>query len=83
MSRFTEGPWVMCRRGESLKGASGKDVIIWGCGLTNGIRTDEADANSALIAVAPEMYKMLDDLCKGRGVDYPIEQLLAKARGES
>ena len=40
----------------------------------------EADAN--LIAAAPEMYKMLDDLANGRGVDLPIEQLLAKARGE-
>jgi len=40
----------------------------------------EADAN--LIATAPEMYKMLDDLANGRGVDLPIERLLAKARGE-
>jgi hypothetical protein len=31
---------------------------------------------------ANEMYKFLDDLANGRGVDYPIEQLLAKARGE-
>ncbi len=28
-------------------------------------------------------YNMLDDVAKGRGVDYRIEQLLAKARGES
>jgi hypothetical protein len=42
----------------------------------------EHKANANLIAAAPEMYKMLDDLANGRGVDYPIEQLLAKARGE-
>jgi hypothetical protein len=83
LTKFTKGPWSMCHRGESLKGAAGQYVVIWGGGLAYGTRTDEADANSALIAVAPEMYKMLDDLANGRGVDYPIEQLLAKARGES
>ncbi|WP_428613385.1 hypothetical protein [Pseudoalteromonas sp.] len=29
-----------------------------------------------------EMYKFLDNLANGSGTDYPIEQLLAKARGE-
>lgn len=31
---------------------------------------------------ASKMYKFLDDLANGRGVDYPIEQLLKEARGE-
>jgi hypothetical protein len=43
----------------------------------------QSEGNAQLIAAAPEMYKMLDDLANGRGVDYPIEKLLAKARGES
>ena len=59
---FTKGPWAMCHRGESLKGALGRDVVIWGCGLSNGTRTGEADANSALIAEAPELYKMVEQL---------------------
>ena len=42
----------------------------------------EGFANAHLIAAAPEMYKFLDDLANGRGTDYPIEQLLAKSRGE-
>ena len=43
----------------------------------------EHTANAHLIAAAPEMYKFLDDLANGRGTDYPIELLLAKARGEA
>jgi hypothetical protein len=43
----------------------------------------QSENNAYLISAAPEMYKMLDDLAKGRGTDYPIERLLAKARGES
>ena len=39
-------------------------------------------ANAHLIAAAPKMYKFLDDLANGRGVDYPIEKLLSEARGE-
>lgn len=42
----------------------------------------ESNANMHLISCAPEMYKFLDDIANGRGVDYPIEQLLIKARGE-
>jgi hypothetical protein len=59
-TKFTKGPWVMCHRGESLQGYEGKDVVIWGCGLTNGSRTAERDANSALIATAPELYSMVE-----------------------
>jgi hypothetical protein len=39
-------------------------------------------ANAHLVVAAPKMYKFLDDLANGRGVDYPIEQLLKEARGE-
>lgn len=42
----------------------------------------ERIANAHLIKSAPKMYKFLDDLASGRGVDYPIEQLLREARGE-
>ena len=39
-------------------------------------------ADAHLIAASPKMYKFLDDLANGRGTDYPIEKLLAEARGE-
>jgi hypothetical protein len=89
-AKFTNGPWSMCHRGESLKGVKGTDVVIWGCGLVNGQRTDEADANSALIWAAPEMYKMLEVIAtsmhktdSGSIEDIlNIEAMLAKARGE-
>ena len=86
---FTKGPWAMCHRGESLKGAAGRDVVIWGCGLTNRFRTDEAVANSALIAEAPELYRMLSDFkdfAVRQGWHHVLindaEKLLSKIRGE-
>jgi hypothetical protein len=51
--------------------------------MTNGTRTDEADANSALIA---EMYELLEFIANAplaaphKAVE--IKKLLAKARGE-
>lgn len=47
--------------------------------VPHGIRNQH---DATLISAAPEMYKFLDDLANGRGTDYPIEKLLAKARGE-
>ena len=47
--------------------------------VPHGIRNQH---DATLIASAPEMYKFLDELANGRGTDYPIEKLLAKARGE-
>lgn len=49
-------------------------AMIWNC--------PKKEERGYLIAAAPEMYRFLDDLANGRGTDYPIEQLLAKARGE-
>lgn len=44
--------------------------------------SDKINTLKDINKAAPEMYKFLDDLANGRGTDYPIEQLLAKARGE-
>jgi hypothetical protein len=52
--------------------------------MTNGTKTDEADANSALIA--DEMYELLEFIANAplaaphKAVE--IKKLLAKARGE-
>lgn len=82
-AKFTKGPW----------GVHGDWMIVDSSGrliaqfeplnddLSNA-NTPESFANAHLIAAAPEMYKALDDLANGRGLDFPIEQLLKKARGE-
>ena len=50
------------------------------CSVDSWDFKDEWESNANLISSAPEMYKMLDDLANGRGTDYPIEQLLSKAK---
>ena len=67
--KFTKGPWVYESRSSLVIGDDEVAIV-------------PEDDDGHLIACAPEMYKFLDDLANGRGTDYPIEQLLAKARGE-
>lgn len=77
--KFTKGTWKIAHIDDKYH------VLKFetGFGICNTVMNEDADLQNAhLIAAAPEMYKFLDDLANGRGVDYPIEQLLAKARGE-
>ncbi|MAF35856.1 hypothetical protein CL622_01915 [archaeon] len=79
-TRFTGGDWVATNYGYekiSINGVNGVEV----CSCWN-------QANAHLIAVAPEMYEMLDnvanklfDLGDTKSMR-EIEKLLAKARGE-
>ena len=62
MTKFTKGPWAKDRRGESLIGANGFPVCVWGCGLSNAQKNDERVANANLIAAAPDMYRMIKEL---------------------
>jgi hypothetical protein len=77
VNKFTKGKWESV---EHLYNGSYEVTDIHSgehiCYLRQGVY------NAHLIAAAPQMYKALDDLANGRGVDFPIEQLLAKARGE-
>ena len=92
LAGFTKGIWSQSHRKQSSgmyitqvyddKGQSICDLNWHAVEEASGVTTTDREANAQLIAVAPEMYKMLDDLANGRGTDYPIEQLLAKARGE-
>lgn len=96
MTKFTKGPWVKDRRGESLIGANSDPVCVWGCGLSNAQKNDERVANSHLIASAPDMYKLLElfiptdedgngNFTYDDGSEYlgeQVELILAKARGE-
>jgi hypothetical protein len=88
ITKFTKGPWkatVSNNGRHQISGDSGKQVCaMWNC--------KERDSNAALIACAPEMYEMLDNISDilldvgGRGnhiMAKQIEALLTKARGES
>ena len=77
--KFTKGPWEA--KTDKFGGMQIGLIYITGGGFDVSGAPD-AVANANLIACAPEMYKFLDDLANGRSTDYPIEQLLAKARGE-
>ena len=87
-TKFTKGQWkatVSNNGRHQISGDNGKQVCaMWNC--------KERDSNAALIACAPEMYEMLNDISDillsigGRGnhiMAERIEPLLAKARGEA
>ncbi len=81
MSKFTKGPWYKSKpKGEHRAFVMCEGIKICTVAYNRGKMNTSANAN--LIAAAPDMYRFLDDLANGRGVDYPIEKLLAKARGE-
>lgn len=83
MEKFTEGPWSV---------SDTMSVVIHEgsrFGICKVIGCDSTDkANAALIAAAPEMYEMLNNVseilfivgqCKAAN---QVVELLAKARGE-
>ncbi len=76
LTKFTKGNWDW-EHDECTSSMIQVDSDI-GCSICRL----QSENDAYLISAAPEMYKMLDDLANGRGTDYPIEQLLAKARGE-
>jgi len=93
-TKFTEGPWLKCSRGESLVGIKGKNVSVYNCGLSGSGKSPESVANAHLIAAAPDMYKVIEEIARLRdgemhnAIDWIIDNtddlinLLAKARGE-
>lgn len=87
-AKFTKGQWkaTISNNGRhQISGDNGKQVCaMWNC--------KERDSNAALIACAPEMYEMLDEISDGLldaggygncALAKRIETLLAKARGEA
>ncbi|AKA61207.1 hypothetical protein [Pseudoalteromonas phage H103] len=79
-AKFTKGEWTVSGCGLSVNAGGFKVARAHSGGNTP--YTTTTIANAHLIAAAPKMYKFLDDLANGRGVDYPIEQLLKEVRGE-
>lgn len=92
--KFTEGPWCALpeevdkpyiRIRGTIPGSRYKIANVV-TPVYEGVHEREAEetrANARLIKMAPTMYRFLDDISNGRGVDYPIEQLLSEVRGET
>jgi hypothetical protein len=80
-TEFTEGPWEKDNKNNIV--GKNNTIVIRVCDLTED---KEQLANNNLIAAAPDMYAMLDDLLRnyeiGLEVDNRLDVLLAKARGE-
>jgi hypothetical protein len=81
-AKFTRGEWEVYTRG--LGEFKEIDILVpkGGFSITH---MPDAEANAHLIAAAPYMYHMLEQLKNGEGLSPgdTIERLLAKARGES
>lgn len=89
---YTKGPWRRDKYG-SLVDSSGEQVMLRGTAtLCSGsdARMAEAEANSDLIAAAPELFEALEMASQSAGFQYmtpetrdAISAALSKARGES
>jgi hypothetical protein len=86
-AKFTKGEWVQCFANGIVIQTESTGYGI--CRVIGNLESDRANAN--LIACAPEMYAMLEDLYKALFVDLTtdnmpscaeVSALLAKARGE-
>ncbi len=76
-TKFTAGPWQVFRKQSSVGCNEGQGIAeLWRDG-------DERKANANLIAAAPEMYAMLEQICDGMFDAESAQKLLAKARGDA
>lgn len=86
-AKFTKGEWKIQDDGYGMIGV----ILKKGLGILVGRKSKETQANAHLIAAAPEMYEMLDEVSHVLGHELnptnktyikAIKELLAKARGE-
>lgn len=90
-TKFTPGPWQV---GKSIYQSQARVVAEKGGRVADvfAYEEDQAHANAALIAAAPEMYEALADIAENCGnhgcsetcaeADCKICEILKKARGE-
>ena len=103
MSKHTKGPWnnyagddIYCvydAAGKKICSIEPVDIVGW-----NAVHRDEAEANEALIAAAPELLEALEAICLMQArnygdatqthLDFPelvvkARAVIAKARGEA
>ena len=98
MPKFTKGEWFIENYSSMLdvaaKGHGSICTVECGYQLEEMLidPTDEEQANAHLIAAAPDMYKLLDELKRHMDLEYSaspdewiddINKLLSKAKGES
>ena len=85
-TKFTPGPWNNCD-GETIETKEARICIV----APLNLKPEESDANAALIAAAPEMYRKLEWLQREFdesddeelvAIGWEIELILKKARGE-
>jgi len=90
-TKFTEGPWTFCQYNHGEIVAIDKEDDEYSELICDTLITgdEEWEANAHLIAAAPDMYAMLEDMYEtlcligddGEETE-EIKSLLAKARGE-
>lgn len=103
MGKFTKGPWKVCENsagsievyiGDRFTNIRHDEYLC--IGVSTDTDTDnrdctnnpKAEANAHLIAAAPEMYEMLNNIAISMECEHGVDanaifELLAKARGES
>ena len=83
--KFTKEPWEVSKNQPTVVGTREKSVCK--CELDWNLGAGERKTNAALIAAAPDMYAMLEELATCGAIANglyvaKIKKLLAKARGE-
>ena len=89
-TKFTPAPWSVDFGSTQSCITGGKGGILYVHTIDSGKgKSQRRIANEHLIAVAPEMYELLQDLLSAEGVittssnRKSVKELLAKARGEA
>jgi hypothetical protein len=87
---FTPGPWVAIGKAVYTESDNPTREILWGGHNTRSASDEEKKANARLIAAAPEMYEVLQELAdsmelaKNYGYEKEhamIQEVLAKVEG--
>ena len=87
---FTPGPWVAMGKAVYTESDNPTREILWGGHNTRSASDEEKKANARLIAAAPEMYEVLQELAesmelaKNYGYEKEhamIQEVLAKVEG--
>ena len=87
-TKFTKGEWAIVdstNKSLSIWASTSECITAINYDFWDEKYQDELKANAHLIAAAPDMYKALEALSKGEGLQpgTTIESILLKARGES
>ena len=83
---FTPGPWNVCQDGKKKGAVVGKDGIMVCDPSGSGLYEDEWQGNAALIAAAPDMLALLEEIARSGKLTLALyakcKTVMKKARGE-